>query len=54
MQRKSIVSSKSILKHGMLTLEVRTRLHPDSYCHADEGQSSLSYDILKLFLEVNS
>jgi hypothetical protein len=43
-----------VLHFGSLTIEVRMRLHPDNFCNDDKQPSSLSDDMLKLFLEENS
>jgi hypothetical protein len=45
---------EELLHSGSLTIEVRMRLHPDNYCNDDKQPSSLSDDMLKLFLEENS
>jgi hypothetical protein len=43
-----------VLHFGSLTIEVRTRFHLDNYCNDDKQPSSLSDDMLKLFLEENT
>jgi hypothetical protein len=43
-----------VLEFGTLTIEVRMRLDLDHYCHDDKPQTSLTDNMLKLFLEENT